>query len=139
MTFAQSGGYPGFVVTLPGDVDGDFHGAFEGGDQNGRLAGLIDIAQEKNHQFIRHPIAAGNPQNIPAGTTASSAAAGERARPEQRPVLSGSGVRRQCDAHGSATRAANVTRYNFNTANPLAGDPVVENATGLLMRNMPSG
>ncbi len=28
------------------------------------------------------------------------------------------------------------TRYNFNLANPLAGDPVLENATALLMRNM---
>jgi alpha-amylase len=28
-----------------------------------------------------------------------------------------------------------VTRYNFNPANPFAGDPSPENATGLLMRN----
>ena len=46
VTFVHAGGYPGFVVTLPGDVDGDFHGAFEGGEQNFRLSGLIDIAQE---------------------------------------------------------------------------------------------
>ena len=31
---------------------------------------------------------------------------------------------------------ATFTRYNFNLDNPLAGDPVQENATGLLMRNM---
>ena len=28
-----------------------------------------------------------------------------------------------------------VTRYRFNAANPQAGDPMPENATGLLMRN----
>src|SRR5688572_21143623 len=28
--------YPGFAVTLPDDIDGDFHGAFEGGVLNGR-------------------------------------------------------------------------------------------------------
>ena len=68
VSFAEAGGYPGLAITLPGDIDGDFHGAFEGGDLNGRLAGLADIAQEKNHQFIRQPIAPGNPDNIPAGT-----------------------------------------------------------------------
>jgi alpha-amylase len=53
--FIAEGGYPGFALTLNAgnnsqgfdDVDGDFHGAFESGDINGRLAGLIDIAQEK--------------------------------------------------------------------------------------------
>src|SRR5262249_54152763 len=44
VTFAQAGGYPGFVLTLPSDVDGDFHGAFESGQENFRLSGLIDIA-----------------------------------------------------------------------------------------------
>ena len=34
-----------------------------------------------------------------------------------------------------ATRRHTFTRYNFNPDAPLAGDPVVENATGLLMRN----
>ena len=34
-----------------------------------RLAGLIDIAQEKNYQMIRSPVEVGNPQNIRAGTT----------------------------------------------------------------------
>lgn len=63
--FVEAGDYPGFVVTLPNDVDGDFHGVFEGGDWNGRLAGLIDIAQEKDHRFIRQPVYEGDPNNIP--------------------------------------------------------------------------
>jgi glycosidase len=57
--FIESGGYPGFVVSLPQDVDGDFHNGFLTTDQpghelDGRLGGEIDIAQEKNHRFIRH-------------------------------------------------------------------------------------
>ncbi|MFM7244881.1 MAG: hypothetical protein ACKO40_12030, partial [Planctomycetaceae bacterium] len=61
--FAAAGGYPGFVLSAPGAADGDFHGAFETGDLNGRLAGLIDIKHETNLQYIRQPVAAGNPQN----------------------------------------------------------------------------
>src|SRR5688572_29338482 len=65
--FKNAGGYPGFFLDRPGDADGDFHGAFEGGDIRGRLAGLIDIAQEKNHRAIRNPVP-GFANNIPAGT-----------------------------------------------------------------------
>ena len=51
--FLDEGGYPGFALTLTPenngqgitDVDGDFHSAFDSGDLNGRLAGLIDIDQ----------------------------------------------------------------------------------------------
>jgi alpha-amylase len=134
VTFVQAGGYPGFVVTMPGDVDGDFHGAFEGGQENSRLAGLIDIAQEKNYQFIRSPVSANNPQNIPAGTQ------GVFGRPPAN-VPDPNNARFYPDqALGGTTVydprfSQNVTLYNFNTANPLAGDAVSENATGLLMRN----
>ena len=69
--FAKAGGYPGFALTLPNDIDGDFHSAFAGGVERERLAGLIDIAHEKNHRFIRSPVAPGNPQNLPAGTAAA--------------------------------------------------------------------
>lgn len=134
VTFVQGGDYPGFVVTLPGDVDGDFHGAFETGEQNFRLSGLIDIAQEKNHQFIRHPTTAGNPQNIPAG------AQGMFGRPPA-DVPDPNNARFYADQNlGGVTvfdpaLNQNVTLYNFNTAAPLAGDPYAENALGLLMRN----
>src|SRR4051794_17656950 len=47
-SFYNAGGYPGFNITLPSDVDGDYHSAFASSDQDMRLAGLIDIAQEKN-------------------------------------------------------------------------------------------
>ena len=45
--FVAAGGYPGLAITLPNDIDGDFHSAFAGGDIQERLAGLIDIAHEK--------------------------------------------------------------------------------------------
>ncbi len=111
--FHAAGGYPGFVLTLPGDVDGDFHGAYEGGDLNGRLAGLIDIAQDKNHQFIRHPVTAGA-QNIP---NQSPNPLNARYYPDQ------------------ALAANSLGIHPFNLANPAAGDPTLENATGLLLRN----
>lgn len=134
VTFAQSGGYPGFAVTLPGDIDGDFHGAFEGGEEHFRLSGLIDIAQEKNHQFIRQPVAAGNPQNIPAGTT------GIFNRPPAN-VPDPQNARFYPDQGLGGTTVfdprlnQNVTLYDFNATTPLAGDAVAENALALVVRN----
>ena len=111
--FATGGGYPGFAVTLPGDIDGDFHGRYEGGDWNGRLAGLIDIAQEKNNRFVRNPTAAG--QNAP---------------PYQFPDP------RNARFYPDPTLPANAQGIRpFNTTNPMAGVPYEENATGLLVRN----
>ena len=94
--FVALGGYPGFVLTLPNSPQTTLRRFSRSGDwrrcrrrsNSGQLAGLIDIAQEKNHQFIRHPIAAGNPNNIPAGTTV------QQAGPEQRAVLSRPGLGR---------------------------------------------
>lgn len=120
--FEENGGYPGFVTRIPQDIDGDFHGAFESGDLNGRLAGLIDIAQEKNHVFIRHPAVPGNPLNIPNETPRFS---NRRFYPDTNfndpPELGDtSGDRR--------------TPSGFNLDNPEAGDPVPENAKDLLYR-----
>ncbi|MCC6493453.1 MAG: hypothetical protein IT424_10565 [Pirellulales bacterium] len=134
VSFVAGGGYPGFVLTLPGDVDGDFHGAFEGGQEHERLSGLIDIAQEKNHQFIRHPTTPGDPQNIPAGTQ------GVFGRPPAN-VPRPSNARFYPDQGLGGTTVfdprlgSSVTLYDFNTADPLAGDPYAENALGLVMRN----
>jgi hypothetical protein len=97
--FLAAGGYPGFALTLnPGnnsqgynDIDGDFHSAFASGDQDMRLAGLIDIAQEKDFQFIRSPVDPNNPLNLPAGTTPYNVQrpACQRRRLDEYPVLSG--------------------------------------------------
>ncbi|MDK2972644.1 MAG: hypothetical protein PWP23_2399 [Candidatus Sumerlaeota bacterium] len=109
--FEANGGYPGFVTTLDSDVDGDFHGAYEEGDLNGRLAGLNDIAQEKNHRFTRHPVP-GATNNIP----------NETPREENRQF------------YPDLDLPLENGRHPFNLADPMAGDPYEENATGLLMR-----
>lgn len=130
-SFAAAGGYPGFVLSAPGDSLGDFHNpsiSYEQDSQNGSLFGLIDIAQEKNHTYIRHPIEAGNPQNIPAGAVTNKPdPLNARFYPDQ-----GLGAVTLTDPALGGT----FTRYNFNLSDPLAGDAVAENATGLLMRNM---
>jgi len=130
--FVELGGYPGFALTLPGDVNGDYHDPFidalSDDEILGQLAGLNDIAQEKNHQFIRHPIAAGNPNNIPAGTQFNQPDPNNaRFYPDQ--DLGGTTV-------FDARLGTNVTLYDFNASDPLAGDPVLENSLGLLMRNV---
>lgn len=125
--FVAAGGYPGFAVTLPGDINGDFHDPSASGDIQGQISGLLDIAQEKNNQFIRHPTQVGNPNNIPAGTVFNKPNANNAALyPDQ--GLGGTSV---IDGRGNPT-----TLYNFNADNPLAGDPVMESALGLLMRNV---
>ena len=95
VTFAQNGGYPGFVLSTVGDVDGDFHGAFESGQENFRLSGLIDIAQEKNHQFIRQPRCGGQSAKHSRGDDERLwPRADECAGRQQRAVLPGPGTRR---------------------------------------------
>jgi hypothetical protein len=121
--FVAGGDYPGLVVTVPGDIDGDFHGAFEGGRLNGRInGGLMDIAQEKNHRFIRHPVDAGNSNNIP----------GEPARGENRQFYPDTDVTSPSSL-GNTSKDRH-TPSGFNLDHPLAGDPVEENATALLTR-----
>jgi glycosidase len=126
-SFVAKGGYPGFALTLPGDPYGDFHNPSATSVLELQVSGLVDIAQEKNYQFIRHPVAAGNPQNIPAGTTYN--------KPNQTNAI----LYPDRDLPGltltDPALGTTVTRYAFNSANPLAGDPVAENATGLLMRS----
>jgi len=46
--FVAAGDYPGLVITLPDDVDGDFHGGFEEGRLNGRInGGLMDSPRRR--------------------------------------------------------------------------------------------
>jgi glycosidase len=129
--FVAQGGYPGFVLSTTGDTFGDFHDpsvSYTTDAINGSLFGLLDIAQEKNIQLIRHPVAAGNPDNIPAGTIWN------KNDPNNARFYTDQGL------GGIAMNDPNTggafTRYNFNLNDPLAGDVRKENATGLLMRNM---
>lgn len=131
--FVESGGYPGLAITLPDAIDGDFHSGFEGGDLRGRLAGLVDINQSTNHQFIRQPVDPNDPRNIPAGTTPAfgrlanvPTEANRRFYPDRDldPIL----------LFDPATGEGGIAIYPFNTDDPTAGDPVTENALGYLTR-----
>jgi alpha-amylase len=128
--FVAQGGYPGFALTLPNDVNGDFHDPSISSDSDqyqGQISSLDDIAQEKNYQFIRQPTDPSNPANIPAGTTYNKPDPNNaRFYPDQ--ALGGLTLT-------DPALGTTVTRYNFNNTTPLAGDPVSENALGLLMRN----
>ncbi|MEM8784017.1 MAG: PEP-CTERM sorting domain-containing protein [Planctomycetota bacterium] len=125
----EAGGYPGFVFDFPGTAYGDFHPemSVDADEQRGRLAGLIDIDQGLNIQLIRHPVEEGNPQNIPGGTVLNLPRASNAALYPDRDL----GGRTVFDP----ARNQNVTIYDFNAADPLQGDAVPENATGVLIRN----
>ncbi len=128
--FVALGGYPGFVLTLPGDPFGDFRDPaidFNTDPFNGRISGLVDIAHEKNYQFIRQPVDFVNPNNIPAGSVYNIPDPNNaRFYPDQGwndIVLN--------DPELGVT----VPRSNFNPANPMGGDAVMENSVDLLKRN----
>jgi alpha-amylase len=157
--FIAAGGYPQFYmgpapggrVTGFGDWGDFWNGAFQSENPSnpnynlwqGDLVSLIDINHSTNNVFIRHPVEAGNPQNIPAGTIRN------RPDPNNRRfypdtslpplVVNNPGVNRNEALFGFSSvdvdsTPGTFTIYPFNTADPMAGDPVPENATGVLMR-----
>jgi hypothetical protein len=132
--FLASGDYPGFVLTLPQAVDGDFHNGFLTSDQNeieGRVSfeknkpgsGEIDICQECNFQFIRQPVDPADSRNIP----------GEPALDSNRQFYPDTDF--TSPPQLGNTSGDRHTPSGFNLDHPMAGDPVSENATGLLLRN----
>lgn len=124
--FQTQGGYPGFVLSRAGDSDGDFHPAGASGLLDQRVAGLIDIAQEKNYLYVRNPVP-GFAANIPAGTIANIPSENNRRfYPDQSlaPTVSTDPLNGQT-----------VTTYPFNTTTPLNGDPISENAQQYLIRH----
>lgn len=143
-SFVTQGGYPGFVLSTGGDPYGDFN-TFSGGCPqshqpadpcynlfDGRLAGLIDISQQKSYMYIRHPVAAGNPNNIPAGTVYNKPnALNARFYPDM--GLTPSNIVNPGTTRNPGT--LNFTYYPFNTSTPAAGDAVIENANDLLLRS----
>jgi hypothetical protein len=131
--FYDAGGYPGFNITLPSAIDGDFHGKFESGDLNGRLAGLIDIDHSTNFQMIRSPVP-GFANNIRAGTTPAFGRIANVPDENNRRFYPDKSLQ-PIMVFDPKTGEANIPIYPFNSANPLAGDPVPENALGYLMRN----
>lgn len=146
--FVAQGSYPGFLVTESGgDVDGDFH-TYNNTTQcpqstsccscydlfQGRLVGLIDIAQEKNLLYIRHPTTSTPPVgvNIPAGSIYNKVSASNaRFYPDMSltpALVTNPGTTRN-------PGSTNTTIFPYNTADPMQGDSVPENATSLLNRS----
>jgi glycosidase len=148
---------------LPTDNWGDFHGGISTGYYQseapqsirycllqGDLVALVDIDQGSNNLFIRQPTVAGNPQNIPGGTYFNrpdpnnarfypDAALGTDA-PVNNPGMWFAGALNTgifaapCDVPWRNETPSSFSFGRFNTANPMAGDPVPENATGYTMR-----
>ncbi len=140
--FQLAGGYPGMVLQNPDGgsdpfgvpgTNGDFHSPYAGG-YDARFGGLIDIDHASNHRLIRNPVSADDPRNIPAGTGDWFGAtfnlpdpANARLYPDRDlpPIM----------LFNPATGQADIPVYPFNHDQPLAGDPIPENALGYLMRN----
>ncbi len=150
--FLSQGGWPGFWIPRenpprnkrPTDNWGDFNNGNASGYLqsenpggpnydlvNGDLVALIDIAHQSNHQYIRQPVAEGNPLNIPGGTIWNRP---DPANARFYPDLSLTPDSFTNPGTSRNPGAQSFTRHPFNTANPMAGDAVSENATGLLMR-----
>lgn len=132
--FYEAGGYPGLAITLPNDVDGDFHGAYWGGPEYERLAGLIDVALEKNHQFIRSPVNPNDSRNIRAGTQAQFGRLANVPDPNNARFYPDIGHDTKY-LFDPVTGESNIPVHSFNLENPLAGDATPENAMGYMMRN----
>jgi glycosidase len=132
--FVAAGGYPGLAITLPDDIDGDFHSAFAMGHQYERLAGLIDIAHEKNHQFIRSPVDPADARNIRAGKVPAFGRLANVPAPANRRFYPDRG-HNTIFVFDPKSGETNIPVSAFNLKDPMKGDPVVENATGYLMRN----
>lgn len=130
--FLNAGDYPGFVISAPFFPYGDFHDPNAGSDWEMRLAGLIDIAQESDLQYIRHPVDANDPRNIPRGYVPLFGRLADVPDPANAQFYA--------DRQGDSITFTNpftgqrVTKYRFDTSNPMTGDPIMENATGLLLR-----
>jgi alpha-amylase len=130
--FLNAGDYPGFVIEAPGHTYGDFHSPFAGGDWDMRVSGLVDIDQSLNLEYIRHPVDVGDPRNIPAGTTPAFGRLADVPDESNRQFYT--------DRQGESFTFTNpvtgnrITKYRFDLDDPMTGDPVVENATGLLLR-----
>ena len=120
--FVEGGGYPGFTLGT-GNNDGDFHSPFAGGDLDGRLSGLVDIDHATNLQYVRNPVVAGDPRNLP-GQAATEA--------NRRFYQSQAGPGRTLYDPKTGT---SFVRHDFTGGEATTGTPVSENALGYLMRN----
>jgi hypothetical protein len=131
--FIQSGGYPGFFSEFFGDPDGDFNSAYAYGDVQGRLAGLIDIDHSKNYRAVRSPVP-GVANNIAAGTVPDGAGRLANVALESNRRFYPDIGHNTIYVFDPVTGEQNIPVSQFNLEDPMAGDPVEENALGYLMR-----
>jgi len=131
--FKAAGGYPGFFLEFFGDVDGDFNSAYAYGDVQGRLAGLIDIDHSKDYRAVRNPVP-GMANNIAPGTTSWAGRLANLPEESNRRFYPDIG-HNTIYVYDPVTGESNIPIHQFNLDNPMAGDPVEENAMGYIMRN----
>ena len=133
--FLESGDYPGFVLTHPNAIDGDFHSGFATGDRDGRLSGLIDIDHATNFQYIRNPVDPGDPRNIPAGTTPYFGKLADVPDASNRRFYPSQGG--ESKTLFDPITGETFTRYEFagDGSERSTGTPTTENALGYLQRN----
>jgi len=139
VSFQEKGGYPGFWLNSEdppetkfiGDDWGDFHDGTATDEVNGDLLGLIDIAQEFDNQFIRHPVQEGDPDNIPAGTIFN------KPRESNYALYPDTDLTPQVFFNPGTPNNPGATQFTifpYNTDDLMQGDPVLENSTDLLTR-----
>jgi glycosidase len=134
VSFLDAGDYPGFVLKVPGDRDGDFHPPGATGDIEGRPHGHgIDIAQEKQHKFVRSPVP-GVPNNVPPGTQVAFERIADQPVEENRRFYPDRDLN-PIFLFDPRTGEQGIKVFPFNREQPEKGDPVEENAMGYLMRN----
>lgn len=158
----HGGGNPGFGHAFTGDLDGDFHPnppvappGSEDFEYQFQLAQLYDIDHRKTHAFIRQPVTAGDPNNIPAQGNADfllpqfdRATKTFQANPNPRRANVPMAYNRQfypdqasfidvtdhVPGDPNTPEAGTVRIYNFTGNEATSGVPVTENANAYLMR-----
>ena len=149
--FLAEGGWPGMWIPrespprdkLPTDDWGDFHagngsGYLQsenpgGGNYNlwrGDLVALVDLQQDRSNQFIRQPVDAGDPQNIPPGTVRNLPDPNNARFYPDRVLTPEIFVNPASNNSGNDVE----TQYPFNLNNEMQGDPIAEDSTGYLRR-----
>jgi alpha-amylase len=133
-SFYNAGGYPGFNISLPNAVDGDFYSPYETSQQTARLSGLIEINPTTNFQQIRSPVNPNDPRNIRAGTTPAFGRIANVPTASNAQYYPDTSLQ-PISVYDPTTGEQNIKIYPFNLQNPLDGTPATENALGYLMRN----
>jgi hypothetical protein len=132
----------------PGHPDRPFGNVFEYWFRLGENLVTIDLASAKSlsRQLVRNPVP-GNAQNIrqspenwqfPTATVLPGGLVGADTKFRQANVPTEANRALYPDLQGTSRtiidRGVSYTVYDFNTANPMAGDPVPENPLGYMQR-----